>query len=77
MQKDSGTVREYYDQGYIDDLAAGNLSATHGVVGRRPLLQDLGGLRRSSSSSPRTGALLWIDNMLIPVGAANPQGAYS
>jgi spermidine/putrescine transport system substrate-binding protein len=27
-QRDSGTVRQYYDQGYIDDLTGGNLSAT-------------------------------------------------
>ncbi|HEX9123068.1 MAG TPA: substrate-binding domain-containing protein, partial [Actinomycetota bacterium] len=27
-QRDSGVVRQYYDQGYVDDLKAGNLSAT-------------------------------------------------
>ena len=43
MQKESGTVRKFYDQGYIDDFTAGNLAAVDGVVGRRPLLQDLGG----------------------------------
>ena len=45
LQKQQGLRHgaPYYDQGYIDDLTAGNLSATHGVVRRRPLLQDLGG----------------------------------
>jgi spermidine/putrescine transport system substrate-binding protein len=28
MQKDSGTIRQYYDQGYINDLTAGNLAAS-------------------------------------------------
>src|SRR3989339_850180 len=27
-QRDSGTVRQYYDQGYIDDFVAGNTPVT-------------------------------------------------
>ena len=33
-----------YDQGYVDDFTAGQPLRHAGMVGRRPLLQDLGGL---------------------------------
>ena len=73
--KDSGTVRTFYDQGYIDDLNAGNLSATmawSGDVLYYKLWEDY----PYEFVVPADGALLWIDNMMIPAHSANPQGAY-
>ena len=73
--KDSGTVRTFYDQGYIDDLVAGNLSATMAWSGDVLYYKIWEGYP-FEFIVPDGGALLWIDNMLIPVGAKNPQGAY-
>ena len=73
--KDSGTVRTFYDQGYIDDLVAGNLSATMAWSGDVLYYKIWEGYP-FEFVIPEGGALLWIDNMLIPVGAKNPQGAY-
>ncbi|MFM8943787.1 MAG: spermidine/putrescine ABC transporter substrate-binding protein [Actinomycetota bacterium] len=75
FQRDAGTVRKYYDQGYVDDLTAGNLAATlawsgdviyYGVWGGYPNLQFV---------FPEGGALIWVDNMMIPASATNPVGA--
>ncbi len=74
-QKDAGTVRQYYDQGYVDDLTAGNLSATMGWSGDVLYYNIWGGYPNLEFVFPQDGALLWIDNMLIPQGAANPPGA--
>jgi spermidine/putrescine transport system substrate-binding protein len=73
--KDSGTVRQFYDQGYIDDLNAGNLSATMGWSGD-VLYYKIWEDYPYEFVVPEGGALLWIDNMLIPAHSANPQGAY-
>jgi spermidine/putrescine transport system substrate-binding protein len=75
MLRDSGTVRQWYDQGYIDDLLAGNLSATlawSGDVLYYAIWEDY----PYEFIVPEGGALLWIDNMMIPAHSANPQGAY-
>ena len=54
MQKDSGTVRTYYDQGYIDDFVAGNLSATMAWSGD-VLYYKIWEATRSSSSCRSRG----------------------
>jgi spermidine/putrescine transport system substrate-binding protein len=74
MQKDSGTVRQYYGNDYLDEIRAGNLSASMSwsgdiIYSNIWLLYDL------EFVFPDGGALLWIDNMLIPAGASNPVGA--
>jgi spermidine/putrescine transport system substrate-binding protein len=81
MQKDAGTVRVYYDQGYIDDFVAGNLNATMAWSGD-VLYYKLWEaypfefiVPEPGASTPTGGALLWIDNMLIPANSANPAGA--
>jgi spermidine/putrescine transport system substrate-binding protein len=74
-QRDSGTVRQYYDQGYINDLTGGNLTATMAWSGDVLYNQLWAGYDNLQFVFPDGGALLWIDNMLIPVGAANPVGA--
>ncbi len=75
MLKDSGTVRTFYDQGYIDDFTAGNLSATMAWSGD-VLYYKIWENGPYDFTVPEGGALLWIDNMLIPANSANPQGAY-
>jgi spermidine/putrescine transport system substrate-binding protein len=75
MLKDSGTVRTFYDQGYIDDFVAENTSATlawSGDVLYYKIWEDY----PFEFAVPEGGAVLWIDNMMIPANSANPQGAY-
>jgi spermidine/putrescine transport system substrate-binding protein len=72
--KGAGTLRKFYDQGYIDDFLAGNLSATMAWSG------DVLGYGvwygyNFEYVFPDDGALLWIDNMLIPQNAAHPVAA--
>jgi spermidine/putrescine transport system substrate-binding protein len=74
-QRDSGTVRQYYAQDYINDLTGGNLSATMAWSGDVLYNKLWVGYDNLEFIFPADGALLWIDNMLIPVGAKNPVGA--
>jgi spermidine/putrescine transport system substrate-binding protein len=74
-QRDAGTVRQYYTQGYIDDLTGGNLSATMAWSGDVLYNALWAGYTNLDFVFPQDGALLWIDNMLVPVGADNPAGA--
>lgn len=74
-QKDAGTVRQYYDQGYIDDFTAGNTSATMAWSGDVLYYSVWAGYDNLHNVFPEGGAMLWIDNMLVPVGAQNPAGA--
>jgi spermidine/putrescine transport system substrate-binding protein len=75
MLKDSGTLRKFYDQGYVDDFTAGNLSATMAWSGD-VLYYKIWEGQPFEFNVPEGGALLWIDNMMIPANSANPQGAY-
>jgi spermidine/putrescine transport system substrate-binding protein len=81
MQKEAGTVRVYYDQNYIDDFVAGNLKATMGWSGDvlyYKIWEEYPWefvVPEPGDSTPAGGALLWIDNMLIPANSANPHGA--
>lgn len=73
--RDSDTFRTAYDQGYVDDLTAGNLSATmswSGDVLYYAIWEDY----PFKFIVPDKGAMLWIDNMVIPPASANPAGAY-
>jgi spermidine/putrescine transport system substrate-binding protein len=73
--KQSGTLRKFYDQGYVDDFTAGNLAASmawSGDILYYKIWED----QPFEFGVPEGGALLWIDNMLIPAQASNPQGAY-
>ncbi|MEX0754351.1 MAG: spermidine/putrescine ABC transporter substrate-binding protein [Actinomycetota bacterium] len=74
MQRDSGTVRQYYDQGYADDLKAGNLAASMAWSGD-VLYYNIWEGNPMEFVFPEGGALLWIDNMLIPTNASNPLDA--
>jgi spermidine/putrescine transport system substrate-binding protein len=74
MQKDSGVVRGYYGNEYLDELRGGNLSACMAWSGDVIYSQVWLGFDLNFVF-PEAGALLWIDNMLIPAGAVNPVGA--
>ncbi len=75
MQRDSGVIRQYYDQGYIDDLTGGNLSACMAWSGDVLYYQLWAGYDNLYNVFPEGGALIWIDNMMIPAHASNPVGA--
>jgi spermidine/putrescine transport system substrate-binding protein len=75
MLKDSGTLRKFYDQGYIDDFTAGNLAASMAWSGD-VLYYKIWENKPYEWIVPDGGALLWIDNMMIPANSANPQGSY-
>ncbi len=74
MQQDSGTVRAYYGNDYLGELQNGNLTA--GMAWSGDVLYSEVWLGYDMEFVfPESGALLWIDNMLIPAGAQNPVGA--
>jgi spermidine/putrescine transport system substrate-binding protein len=75
MVRDAPTFRTAYDQSYIDDMVAENISAWMGWSGD-VLYYALWENYPFEFIVPDGGALLWIDNMLIPANASNPQGAY-
>lgn len=75
MLRDSDTFRQAYDQGYVDDFTASNLSATMGWSGD-VLYYAIWEGYPFEFVVPEGGGLLWIDSMLIPVNATNPSGAY-
>jgi spermidine/putrescine transport system substrate-binding protein len=75
MVRDAPTFRTAYDQSYIDDMVAENISAWMGWSGD-VLYYALWENYPFEFIVPDGGALLWIDNMMIPANASNPQGAY-
>jgi spermidine/putrescine transport system substrate-binding protein len=74
MQKDSGTVRAYYGNDYLPDLQEGNLTAAMAWSGD-VLYSHVWLLLDMEYVFPEGGALIWIDNMMVPAGAQNPVGA--
>jgi spermidine/putrescine transport system substrate-binding protein len=72
--RDSETFYAAYDQGYVDDLNAKNLSGTMAWSGDILYYKIWAG-KPYEFIMPEGGALLWIDNMLIPAHSANPAGA--
>jgi spermidine/putrescine-binding protein len=74
MQQESGTVRGYYGNDYLTELQNGNLSA--GMAWSGDVLYSEVWLDYDMEFVfPEDGAMLWIDNMMVPVGAQNPAGA--
>jgi spermidine/putrescine transport system substrate-binding protein len=73
-QRDSGVVRKYYVQDYIDALGNGDVAVTMAWSG------DI--FQRNAEDNtnlqftvPSEGAVIWTDNMMIPVNAAHPLDA--
>jgi len=76
-QRDSGVVRQYYEQGYVDDLTLGNLAASMAWSGDIYYYQLWGGYPNLQFAFPEGGAYMWTDNMMIPAGAEHPVAALS
>jgi spermidine/putrescine transport system substrate-binding protein len=74
-QRETGVVRQYYSQGYADDMTAGNLAATMAWSGDALYYAVWGGYPNLEFLVPEGGAVMWMDNMMIPAGAENPVGA--
>jgi spermidine/putrescine transport system substrate-binding protein len=74
-QRETGLVRQYYSQGYADDMTAGNLAVTMAWSGDVLYYAVWGGYPSLEFLLPEGGAVMWVDNMMIPAYAANPVGA--
>ncbi|GAN81728.1 polyamine ABC transporter substrate-binding protein [Acidocella aminolytica] len=73
-QKDKGLVRQYYDQSYINALENGDIWITQAWSG--DIFQAHSkGYKDLQFVIPKQGAMIWHDNMAIPVGAKNPLSA--
>jgi spermidine/putrescine transport system substrate-binding protein len=74
-QRDDGIVRQYYEQNYINALSNGDVALTmawSGDIFQTNLSGDSEGLQ---FTQPDEGAVIWTDNMMIPVGAEHPVDA--
>ena len=71
----SGQIRKLTGNDYTDDMARGDSVVSIGWSG------DAIQLQADNSDinfvMPEQGCILWSDNMVIPVGAPNPDAAYS
>jgi len=73
-QKDDGLVRSYYDQSYINALKNGDIFISQ--VWSGDIFQaNLSGYKNLKVVIPTEGAMLWTDNMCIPLYAADPLDA--
>ena len=75
QQRSDGIVRQYYEQNYIQALENGDVALSMGWSGdifQTNLNNDPQGLQ---FAVPDEGAIIWTDNMCIPVGVANPVDA--
>ncbi len=75
--REAPTFRKFYDQGYADDMTSGNLGATMAWSGDVLYYAQWAGYDNLEFVFPEGGALLWIDNMMIPAGAQHPVSAYT
>ncbi len=74
FQQESGTVRSYGGNDYLTDLQSENTTAAMAWSGD-VLYSEVWLGFDMEFVFPDGGALLWIDNMMIPAGAQNPVGA--
>jgi spermidine/putrescine transport system substrate-binding protein len=75
MQRESGTVRKYYSQDYIDDMTAGNTSVSMAWSGDILYYGVWAGQSELQFVLPEGGGLRWIDSMAIPANAEHPVDA--
>jgi spermidine/putrescine transport system substrate-binding protein len=75
--KDAPTFRKFYDQGYIDDMLAGTISGFMAWSGDVLGYKLWYGYDNLDFVFPDGGALLWIDNQMIPSTAEHPVSAYT
>ncbi len=74
-QRETGLVRQYYEQNYVDDLTNGNLAACMAWSGDILYYHTWGGYPNLEFVFPEGGCLFWTDNMMIPAGAEHPVSA--
>jgi spermidine/putrescine transport system substrate-binding protein len=73
-QRNSGVVRDYYDQEYIQALQRGDTWISMAWSGDIFQARQLGH-PELKFILPKEGAMLWTDNMMIPLNAAHPVDA--
>ncbi len=72
---ESGQIRRFTGNDYLQDLAKGNVVAAIGWSG--DAIQAQADNPNIDYVQPEQGCLLWSDNMSIPVGAPNAPAAYA
>jgi spermidine/putrescine transport system substrate-binding protein len=77
QQRDSGVLRKYYGQDYIDDLTRGDLWASMAWSGDIFYYKELGGAPDLEFVVPDTGALIWATCSEIPTKAEHPRDAHA
>ena len=73
-QRDSGVVKDYYDQEYLQALQRGDLWITQAWSGDIFQANQLGH-PELEFVTPDEGAMLWTDNLMIPLHAQHPADA--
>lgn len=68
---DSGQLRRFTGNDYVQDLDSENVVASIGWSGDENLIAN----EDVEWRMPTEGCILWSDNMVIPVGAPNPETA--
>jgi spermidine/putrescine transport system substrate-binding protein len=71
-QKDSGVIRKYYDQSYIDALSKGDTWISMAWSGDIFQANLSAGNENLKFVIPQEGGVIWTDNMAIPLNAAHP-----
>ena len=75
LQKSDGIVAAYYDQSYIQHLKNGDINISQ-VYSGDIFQADLNSkYKKLKLMLPHEGAMLWTDNMCIPMWAQNPLDA--
>ena len=75
QQRDSGIVRKFYDQTYIDALTKGETALSMAWSGDIFQANLSAGNKDLKFVIPSEGGVIWTDNMCIPVGAEHPLDA--
>jgi len=73
-QRDDGLVRQYYDNSYIQALENGDVAVCQAYSGDIFQAQN-SGYPNLKYVIPKEGAVIWRDNCVIPLRAANPVDA--
>jgi spermidine/putrescine transport system substrate-binding protein len=71
---DNGQIRRFTGNDFVQDLAKGDVVAAIGWSG--DAVQAQADNENIEYVNPEQGCSIWSDNMMIPVGAPNPEAAY-
>jgi spermidine/putrescine transport system substrate-binding protein len=75
QQKSDGIVVAYYDQSYISHLKNGDINIAQAYSGDIFQANLNSKYKKLKLLLPKEGAMLWTDNMAIPLYAQNPKDA--